>query len=264
MAALLVSLHCNAWKEGETPSFSLGDTIRDERSHKSDACDEHSHKLTTRQVIIPAAMTATGFALTYCKQKEWLNDRLQDINHGHRIRIDDYAQFLPIATTVLAGSFGVPHKHGFIDRALMTFTSSLVMFGVSRTLKHFTWEERPGGDGTNSFPSGHTTTAFTGAELARLEYGGATGIAAYSVAGLVGFLRIYNNKHWVNDVLAGAGIGILSARLGYWLLPYEKRLINNIARRIRHDSSTDSNTSFIIMPYYDNTAGYGCSVAINL
>lgn len=38
------------------------------------------------------------------------------------------------------------------------------------------------------------------------------------------YLTLYNNRHWLNDVLAGAGFGILSARIGYWLLPINKRL----------------------------------------
>lgn len=41
------------------------------------------------------------------------------------------------------------------------------------------------------------------------------GIGAYSVA--TGLMRMANNKHWLSDVLAGAGIGILSTELGYFL-----------------------------------------------
>ena len=33
-------------------------------------------------------------------------------------------------------------------------------------------------------------------------------------------MRMYNNRHWASDVLAGAGVGILSASLTYWLAPY--------------------------------------------
>ncbi|WP_290121359.1 phosphatase PAP2 family protein, partial [uncultured Duncaniella sp.] len=48
-------------------------------------------------------------------------------------------------------------------------------------------------------------------------------IGAYSVAVGVAFLRLYNGRHWLNDVIAGAGVGILSARIGYWMLPLYKR-----------------------------------------
>lgn len=65
-----------------------------------------------------------------------------------------------------------------------------------------------------SFPSGHTTTAFAFAtaissELARWQPGTrwTVGPIMYTGAALVGASRIYNNKHWASDVLAGAAIG---------------------------------------------------------
>ena len=67
-------------------------------------------------------------------------------------------------------------------------------------------------------PSGHTATAFAGAELLRLEYKEVSpwyGFAGYVVATATGTLRVLNNRHWVSDVVAGAGFGILSARLSY-------------------------------------------------
>lgn len=63
--------------------------------------------------------------------------------------------------------------------------------------------------------------AFTGAELLRREYGKEypwVAVAGYAVAVLVGAMRVYNNRHWVGDVLAGAGIGIASVTLVYWAL----------------------------------------------
>ena len=50
-------------------------------------------------------------------------------------------------------------------------------------------------------------------------------VAGYAVAASVAFLRLYYNKHWFNDVIMGAGIGILSARIGQWLLPFERKLL---------------------------------------
>lgn len=43
------------------------------------------------------------------------------------------------------------------------------------------------------------------------------GIGAYAVAATTGLMRMANNKHWLSDVLTGAGIGILSTELGYCL-----------------------------------------------
>ena len=40
-------------------------------------------------------------------------------------------------------------------------------------------------------------------------------VGGYVVATTVGVSRILNNRHWISDVLAGAGIGILSVEFGY-------------------------------------------------
>ena len=49
-------------------------------------------------------------------------------------------------------------------------------------------------------------------------------MAVFAVATAVAGMRLYNDRHWLNDVIGGAGFGILSARVGYWLLPYERKL----------------------------------------
>lgn len=53
--------------------------------------------------------------------------------------------------------------------------------------------------------SGHTATVFIGAELVRIEYGGWYGAGAYTIATGVAFMRMYNGRHWLHDVVAGAG-----------------------------------------------------------
>ena len=111
-----------------------------------------------------------------------------------------------------------------------------------------------------SFPSGHTATAFMGAELVRLEYGIWWGLAAYSVAGATAFLRVWNNWHWTSDVIAGAGIGILSANAAYWLLPLERKLF-------RMDSKLAGATHYQwqALPYAASTpvgASYGLTLAV--
>lgn len=81
---------------------------------------------------------------------------------------------------------------------------------------------RPDHSSNNSFPSGHTATAFVGAEQLWQEYKERSiwyGIAGYSVAAGTGFFRMYNNKHWFSDVAMGAGIGIISTKIAYWLTP---------------------------------------------
>lgn len=102
-------------------------------------------------------------------------------------------------------------------------TAYAAMAALTNIGKYTFKEKRPDSGARNSFPSGHTATVFTGAELMREEYGLGIGIGAYAVATGVAFLRLYNGRHWFNDVLAGAGVGILSARIGYWMLPLYQR-----------------------------------------
>ncbi|RYD96118.1 MAG: phosphatase PAP2 family protein [Sphingobacteriales bacterium] len=75
---------------------------------------------------------------------------------------------------------------------------------------------KPGGPTDNqSFPSGHTTAAFSAATVYALEYRDRpwVPVLAYSAATLIGLSRITENKHWATDVLAGAALGYATGRL---------------------------------------------------
>lgn len=248
------------------------DTASAAKSNPSDSVAiSQSYPFSYNKIMIPAIMAGAGYAFTFFHHRKWVNHGVQQVNKGHKFRVDDYAQILPLGAALFAGSLNVPHKHNFIDRTIITATSTIIMAAITRVIKENTTEARPGGSpsepfkhGSNSFPSGHTATAFTGAELCRLEYGGATGIAAYSVAALIGALRIYNNKHWLNDVLAGAGIGILSARAGVWLLPYEKKLVGKISHLFSRKKKHLPASSCVAIPYLDGIGGYGCAISVTI
>jgi membrane-associated phospholipid phosphatase len=65
-----------------------------------------------------------------------------------------------------------------------------------------------------SFPSGHTTAAFSAATVYAMEYKDKPiiPIISYTAAALIGLSRITENKHWFTDVLAGATLGYLTGR----------------------------------------------------
>ncbi|MDR0973834.1 MAG: phosphatase PAP2 family protein [Prevotellaceae bacterium] len=173
-----------------------------------------------RQIIVPTVLVATGASCLFVPPMKEANKAVnQRIKHwrGRPLRADDYLQYVPVASYLMMGSLGVPSKHSFPERFVMAATSYLAMGFVVNSLKHSIRNLRPDHSAYNSFPSGHTATAFCGAELIRMEYGTGYGLAAYTAACGVGFLRMYNNRHWAKDVLVGAGIGILSARASYWL-----------------------------------------------
>ncbi|NNM95213.1 MAG: phosphatase PAP2 family protein [Bacteroidia bacterium] len=67
----------------------------------------------------------------------------------------------------------------------------------------------------NSFPSGHTTIAFSTATMLALEYPRPLiiPIAAYTLASITALGRINGNYHWGSDVLMGAATGYFTSRL---------------------------------------------------
>lgn len=188
-----------------------------------------------RQLIAPVSLAALGALAVGRGPLHGINDAVQEQmtewSGGRRLRADDWLQYLPVAANLGLGLTGVRARHTFGERAAVTVTAYLAMGVMVNCLKWTVGERRPDSGSLNSFPSGHTATVFMGAELVRSEYGLGCGIAAYAVAGGVAFLRLYNNRHWMGDVLAGAGIGILSARIGYWLLPLSRRLFRLEGRR---------------------------------
>ena len=133
--------------------------------------------------------------------------------------IDDYTQFFGPALTVglkLGGYEGRSDWPRLLASAAMSYGLMAVLVnGIKYTAK----EMRPDGSSANSWPSGHTATSFVGATLLHKEYGLTRSpwfsVAGYGVATATGVMRVLNNRHWVSDVMSGAGIGILSTELGY-------------------------------------------------
>lgn len=205
------------------------------------------------QQYVPALLIGLGTwglldNVWFRKQRETLNNALNGYEGWKRQRADDRLQYLPIvAYQGLAFIPQVKHRHNLRDRLLLNATATILVAGVVNLSKHTIYEMRPDASAHNSFPSGHTATAFMGAELVRLEYGNYFGAGAYAVAATVGGMRMYNKRHWLNDVLAGAGVGILSARAAHWLLPWQKRLLG------WDKSAKKKDTTWLLMPSYHPT-----------
>lgn len=184
------------------------------------------HQYQHRQMVAPALCIATGTAATYVPQmKQWsisLRDAVMADHHA-KATFDDYMQYLPAASVYGLKLCGLESRHSYRGITNLMAGSYLLTAAVTLSAKQLCGIERPDGSNHHSFPSGHTATAFTGAEILRREYGEEyplVGIAGYTVAAGVGLMRVYNNRHWASDVVAGAGVGILCASLSYWLAPY--------------------------------------------
>ena len=205
-----------------------------------------SEQFNFRQLIVPGSLITLGVLGTLNHDLTFSNDihNWFDDNKSHT-HVDDYLRFVPSAAHLSLGFIpGIHAEHCFRDRLLASVTAHASMLAISYGLKYCVNENRPDGSSKHSFPSGHVALAFTGAELTRIEYGTACGLAAYGVSSAVAIMRLYNNRHWFNDILMGAGIGILCARAGYWLLPAERRLFH---------LDSNSTTAIAVMPAYDFT-----------
>ena len=151
------------------------------------------------------------------KNKKKNTQLLTDFKTG----IDDYTQFFGPVMTVGLKLGGVEGRSDWPRLLASAAMSYGIMAGLVNGIKYSAKEMRPDGSTANSWPSGHTATSFIGATLLHKEYGLTRSpwysVAGYGVATATGVMRVLNNRHWVSDVMSGAGIGILSTELGYAL-----------------------------------------------
>ncbi len=214
-----------------------------------DRIKEKSKKI--KSLFIPAGLIAYGFiAIENDGLKKLDNNTKLEIQEDHPAfitKVDNYLQYSPALAVYGLNALGIKGKNNFRDRTIIYGLSTIISSAIVLPVKKITKLQRPDGSGFNSFPSGHTTTAFAAAEFLRMEYKDVSpwyGIAGYTVAAATGALRLYNNKHWVSDVVAGAGFGILSTKLAYWIYPSIKR---------KFFKNKPMNT--MVMPYYQSGGG---------
>ena len=201
-----------------------------------------------KSLIIPGVMIAYGFTALENDGLKNINKEFKDEvyaeNPHKKISIDNYLQFAPVVTVYALNAMGIKGKHNFRDRSMIYLMSNIILTGSVYSLKKITAVQRPDGGAYTSFPSGHTAEAFANAEFMRQEYKDVSswyGIAGYAMAATTGYLRMYNNKHWLSDVVAGAGVGIASTKLAFWLYP-----------KIQHKLFKDKPVNTMVMPTYQN------------
>jgi hypothetical protein len=180
--------------------------------------------------IVPVLLTAYG--IVAIGPNNMIYDRFQakrDVQQafpGFYSPADNYLQFAPAAAVFGLSICGVKGVHSLKEQIILYAGSMLVSEGIATGLKYTTRVLRPDNSAYNSFPSGHTTSAFTGAEMMNQEYGSTSiiyPILGYTAASATGFMRMMNNRHWLSDVLVGAGIGMISTKVVYAVYPALKR-----------------------------------------
>ena len=150
------------------------------------------------------------------------NTKIRLIKTNFHNEIDNYTQYVPLALTIGLKLGGVESRSDWPRFWASSAASAAIMAGLVNGIKYTASEMRPDGSTRNSWPSGHTATAFLAATILHKEYGLTRSpwysVGAYTLATATGVMRVLNNRHWISDVLSGAGIGILSVELGYGLM----------------------------------------------
>lgn len=186
-----------------------------------------------RRVLVPTLLLAAG-ALTTRRVALLPSDReLREELGEHfgpvRTSADNYLRHVPVAATLGLSLVGVRGRHSAVNQALLFALTYTINNTLTSNLKGLTHVERPGGNGDySSFPSQHTSAAFSAARLLDREFGGRSGwyrVGGYTVATGVAALRLLKDNHWLSDVLAGAGVGLFSTELAYWAYPLVHRLL---------------------------------------
>lgn len=106
-----------------------------------------------------------------------------------------------------AVAIGLPLAKGDTSGALQATGSVAAAQLITYGLKEAFPELRPDGSDRKSFPSGHTSMAFSAAASLYNRQGKSAGIPALAVATFVGVARVQADKHHWYDVVAGAAIG---------------------------------------------------------
>jgi hypothetical protein len=175
------------------------------------------------KVIIPAVLITTGALLSGSEtEKGWQLDVRNKVGHDYHNGVDDYIQYVPFVQIYLGDWVGIDAKNHWFDRTKNIFIGGVITTVITHSLKRGVGKERPDGSSNHSFSSGHTAASFLGATLLYHEYKDSSKLYAfsgYAFSTSTGGFRVLNNRHWVSDVVAGAGIGILVANLVYHFEP---------------------------------------------
>lgn len=148
---------------------------------------------------------------------------------------------------VFAYDLVAKEKNNWVDQLFLLGVAEGINALTIHTVKNRTQIARPN-QMEKSFPSGHTANAFLGAHLVFKEfkdYSLPLALSAYPIAIFVAGARVYSNRHWVADVVAGAGVGILAVELSY-LIYFPIR--NAIAQKVNRNAVKNLVVSPMVSP----------------
>ncbi|OGX88700.1 phosphatase PAP2 family protein [Hymenobacter glacialis] len=181
---------------------------------------------TVRKLLPPALLLTAGALTTHkvalLETDEETREEIREHVGRPITNLDDQMRYLPGAVALGLGLSGVQGRHKPVDQLLLAALAFTLNDALTGNLKKLAHVQRPDGSDFHSFPSQHTSLAFASATFLHKEYGGRSrwySVGGYSVAAATAGIRMAKDVHWLSDVLAGAGVGILSTEAAYWLYP---------------------------------------------
>ena len=181
----------------------------------------------SKGVQFPAALIMPGTITLLPASHSWLSkysihDKVIRLFPGVNSPVDNYLQYAPLAALFALKASGVRSRSDLINQLAITAKAELLMSVIVLGMKSGISSTRPSG-AMHSMPSGHTAQAFVSATILDMEYRDTSpwiSVAGYAAATTTGMYRMINNKHWISDVLIGAGIGIFSTKVVYYTHRY--------------------------------------------
>lgn len=206
-----------------------------------------------KQLIVPGTLVIVGAWANKRQFEKSVNKNLLfTVGDNFHTKVDDYLRYAPIAELYAADALGVKAKNHWFDQTKNLAISIIVTDFITAKLKKLTKKTRPnGGKVAHSFPSAHSSLAFTNATVLYEEFVDTSPAFAYTGYGFAvatGSLRLMNNAHWLSDVMVGAAIGIVVTKVVYLLDPI-----------IKWNPFKDTN-NLIVLPKLDSE-GYGLIIS---
>lgn len=243
--------------------FGYGQQLNPQTICDSLEATSEVYKFKPQQLIAPVALVSVGAIGTQIADFKEFDFGLSNREKAH-LNVKDFypediIQYVPAAGFYIMKLSGGKSAHNYVEGTVLLALSYGITAVGTLVVKEIAQVERPNGLDNRSFPSGHSAVAFMGAEFLRMQYKDShpwIGYVGYAVAAGTALARVAHNEHWITDVLAGAGIGILGTKVAYWVYPYLKELVCGKIFKCK------KNVAFVGVPYYSGN-GAGVSLALN-
>jgi len=201
-----------------------------------DSAGQRGHEVDNNRYLKPSALIAPGVLLIYGGLKPVINgipeldnkimNNVQENYPDFHTNAADYLMWVPSASVYAMDAFHVKTQHNFKEHLILDAGSIIVTGALGLGMRKISEHIDAYKSKNTQFPSGHTANAFRGAEIVHQELKASHPVlsyAGYVVATGVGLMRIYNKNHFLSEVVAGAGLGILSTKLTYWVFGKVKK-----------------------------------------